>query len=124
MRLSKCCTGSLKGPVCARGGLILTRVGGGGAKASPTAISATALTIHSRAARSLPSSAVGGIPLLISNVPSTEFTIPGQQLVLAMRIVGVKPVQVPLAGQVNVATGTYVGAYRCRVANCLDFFDC
>jgi hypothetical protein len=65
----------------------------------------------------------GNIPISVSNVPSTEFTIPGQQLVLAMRIIGIKPVQMPILGQVNTATGSYVGVYRCQVANCLDFFD-
>jgi hypothetical protein len=42
---------------------------------------------------------------------------------MAIRPTGTRMVNMPVMGQLNTATGTYVGAYRCNAQNCTDFFD-
>lgn len=59
--------------------------------------------------------------LFVTDVPSTEFTAPGQRLVLALKVLGLKPVQI-LGTSVNLPYGSYVGVYRCTQFNCADFF--
>ena len=60
--------------------------------------------------------------MLVTDVPVSEFTTPGQTVVLAMRILGLKATK--LQGvEVSVPHGSLVGAYKCKQQNCSEFFD-
>jgi hypothetical protein len=60
--------------------------------------------------------------ILLANVPASEFTTPGQAVVLAMKITGRKTAMVQGA-EVSVPHGTFIGAYKCKQPNCGEFFD-
>ena len=61
--------------------------------------------------------------LLVIDLPSTRFTMPGQQVVLAIRVLGIRTTKTPIGIELPFPYGSYVGVYLCRQNNCGDFFD-
>jgi hypothetical protein len=61
--------------------------------------------------------------LVVSGLPSTAFTVEGQEVVLAVRVIGLRPVKLPMGMEVPLPQGAYVGAFLCRAPRCGDFFD-
>jgi hypothetical protein len=59
--------------------------------------------------------------VLASGVPNTAFTRPGTQVMLALRVDGIKQVRL-LGTDMAVPFGSYKGAYFCTMQNCSEFF--
>lgn len=60
--------------------------------------------------------------IIATSVPSSEFIKPSEELIVAIRIEGLKPFKF-LGTDLNVPFGNYVGSYRCQQPSCADFFN-
>jgi hypothetical protein len=61
--------------------------------------------------------------LLVTAVPATEFTIAGAEVVLAVRVLGLKQMKLPMGIEAPLPQGTYLGAFKCKLSGCADFFE-
>jgi hypothetical protein len=61
--------------------------------------------------------------LFVVGVPPTEFTSSGQEVVLAVKVLGLKPVKLPMGMEMPLPYASYLGAFKCRQFRCADFFE-
>jgi len=61
--------------------------------------------------------------LLVTGLPATEFTVAGAEVVLAVKVLGLKQMKLPMGAEVPLPQGAYLGAFKCSQPRCSDFFD-
>jgi hypothetical protein len=60
--------------------------------------------------------------LYVADVPGTEFVTTGQEVILALRVTGLKATRI-MGLDINIPQGRYVGAYQCKQPGCGEFFE-
>ena len=60
--------------------------------------------------------------ILATDVPTAQFTQTGQEVILAIKMAGLKETKF-LGTDVSLPYGSYVGVYKCRERGCSEFFN-